>query len=370
MKARAIPTAVLVIAMAFIAAGCRDNSSKKAHEAHEQRVPLRVSDIVVEPVSAREIDRTREFAGSVMSRTVSHISARVMAQVVEVRVEEGDLVKKGALVIRLSDTELKAKLRQAEGALKRAEAGLELAELTFGRYEKLLEQKAVSRQEYDTVAAKEKMAREAVVQARSAVQEAATFLAFTEIKSPVTGMVVSRSIDPGSMANPGMPLLSIEPRGEYRVEVPVDVSISGLIELGSRIRVIVEAAGMDEEVAVSDIVPMVDTASRTFTVKAALPADGRLCSGQYAKAIVKVGQRRAILVPESAIVHRGQLDGVFVYSPEAGYLKYRIIKLGRAALPGFVEVLTGLGAGEKIVVRGADLASDGLRLDLPSREDG
>lgn len=371
MKKRTIPIAAILMAIPFlIVSGCRGDSVDSDHDAVEQRAPLKVADIVVKQVHAGEIDGTREFAGSVRSRTVSHISARIMAQVIDVLVEEGGSVKKGDLVIRLSDTELRAKVRQAKGALKRAEAGLELAELTLGRYKSLLEQKAVSQQEYDTVVSKEKMARESVAQAKSAVEEAVTFLGFTEIRSPVTGRVVSRRIDPGSMANPGMPLLSVEPEGAYRIELPVDVSISSLLDVGSRIRVIVEAAGMDEEVTISDIVPMVDPASRTFTAKALLPGNERLRSGQYAKAVVKVGRRSATLVPESAIVHRGQLDGVFVLMPEHGYLKYRIIKLGRPVIPGFVEVISGLDAGETIVVKGTHLASDGLRLDVSSGEGG
>jgi RND family efflux transporter MFP subunit len=214
------------------------------------------------------------------------------------------------------------------------------------------------------------MARETVAQAASAVEEARTFLGFTEIRSPVTGRVISRGIDPGSMANPGMPLLSVEPGGQYRIELPVDVSMSGLIKVGTRIRVIVEAVGIDEEVSVSEIVPTVDPMSRTFTVKAALASNEGLRSGLYAKGIVKVGKRMAILVPESAIVHRGQLDGVFVLMTDTGHLKFRIVKPGGRIVSGSVEVLSGLGEGEKIVVRGADLASDGVRVDIPVREDG
>jgi multidrug efflux pump subunit AcrA (membrane-fusion protein) len=141
MKVKTILIRVFPMILAIlIPLGCRGNSADTEHSAGPQHTPLKASDIVVEPVVAREIDLSREFAGSVRSRTVSHISARVMAQVIDVRVEEGGTVRKGELVIRLDDRQLKAKAGQAEGALKRAEAGLELATLTLGRYDSLLEE--------------------------------------------------------------------------------------------------------------------------------------------------------------------------------------------------------------------------------------
>jgi hypothetical protein len=110
---------------------------------------------------------------------------------------------------------------------------------------------------------------------------------------------------------------------------------------------------------VTEVVPAADPVSRTFIVRADLPAGARLGSGQYARVRVALGKRTAVIVPESALVRRGQLDGVFVES--GGRLAFRIVQAGPAVGTGRREILSGLGAGELIVVEGADRAVDGAR---------
>lgn len=360
-------------------AGCGGEAKHGQEPSGRPQAPAAAAAVRVAPVAAEELDLARELAGSVQSAAVSQVSARIMAQAVSVSVNEGDRVAKGLVLVVLDDRELQAKVRQAESAMRQAEAArsqaatqLELATATHQRYQALLEGRAVSRQEYENVAAQEALARgavaqaeSAVAQAASAVEEAKAWLGFAVITAPVSGRITAKRINPGSMAAPGAPLLVIEQEGRYRIEVPVDGSLSGTIAKGTPLSVVVESAGYAGTVPVTEVVPSADPVSRTFIVRADLPANPRLGSGQYARVTVGLGKRTAVVVPESALVARGQLDGVYVESD--GTLAFRIVQAGRPAGPGRREILSGLAAGERIVVEGAGLAVDGARVGAGAR---
>lgn len=373
MSGKGSTAAALGAVCLVVLAGCGGEGKPDRDAAGKSTARAVISGVRVAPVAAEEIGLVRELAGSVQSAAVSHVSSRIMAQVVSVPVGAGDRVAKGRVLVTLDDRELQTKVRQAESALGQAEAArsraqtqLGLAAATHARYRALLDGRAVSRQEYEHVAAQEDVARAtlaqaegAVAQAAGAVEEARTWLAFAVITSPVAGRVTARRIDPGSTAAPGQPLLTVEQEGRHRVELPVDGSLFGAIARGTPLAVAVDAAGYQGTVPVTEVVPGADPATRTFVVRADLPANLRLGSGQYARVSVELGKRTAIVVPESALVRRGQLDGVYVES--GGNLAFRIVQAGPPAGRERREVLSGLAAGERIVVDGAERAVDGAR---------
>jgi len=330
--------------------GC--GGEKKQETEKPGTTPTVITGVRLAPVAAEELDLVRDLAGSVQSAAVSQVSSRIMAQVLSVSVNEGDRVARGQVLLTLDDRELQAKVRQAESALRQAEAArnqasaqLELASATHGRYRALLEGRAISRQEYEHVAAQETVASAAVAQAEgavsqatSAVEEARTWLAFTVIAAPVSGRVTAKRIDPGSMAAPGQSLLAMEQEGRYRLDLPVDGTLSATIVKGTPLTVAVEAAGYEGTVPVTEVVSAADPVSRTFTVRADLPSNPRFGSGQYARVRVALGKRTAIAVPEGALVKRGQLDGVFVAGD--GRLAFRLVQAGMA--PDQAETLCAL----------------------------
>jgi multidrug efflux pump subunit AcrA (membrane-fusion protein) len=395
-----VPGLIGAAALVWLA-GC--GAKEAEHAAPKALGEQTVTGVQLAVVASEPVAQVRELAGSVQAAVVSQVSARIMGQALAVLASEGDVVKKDQLLARLDDRDLRAKVAQAEAGKRQAEAGLqqaaagkrqaeaglrqaeaqrELAAATHERYRALLDGHAVSRQEYEQVAAQERMAQgavaqaegavaqaggamaqaeSAVVQAASAIEEARTWLAFAEVHAPAGGRVIARRIDAGSMATPGAPLFVIEQEGRLRLELPVDSALSGTVARGTALAVSVEAAGFAGTVPVTEVVAAGDPVSRTFIVKADLPASPGLRSGQYARVSLTLGARPAVTVPETALVRRGQLDGVFVV--EAGErLAYRIVQLGRETAPGKREILSGLSAGERIVVGGVERAQDGARL--------
>ena len=244
------------------------------HEPAEDRASV-MQGPVLEHIELGQVQKvsvvsSRSMSGTVIARSSAHVSPRIMAQVERIHAREGQRVRQGELLVELDDREFRSRLEQAEGALGQAASQLDFAALTRQRYQALLEGKAVSQQEYDGVAAQENTAREAVKRAEAAVSEARTYLGFTRILSPVDGIVVKKHLEPGTMAAPGAPVLTVE-EARFQVEVPLNSSRSHATETGQRLRVEVEPAGFTGEVRVSEIVPSVDPMSRTFTVRANLP---------------------------------------------------------------------------------------------------
>lgn len=402
MKRRYIVPGMAGVVVLALLAGCGDKKSEHAATSREAEPPA-VSGVVVAAVATESVPLVRELAGSVEAAVVSQVSARIMGQALAVLAAEGDTVKKGQLLARLDDRELRAKVlqseagarqaqaglqqaqagrRQAESGLHQAEAQRELATATHERFTALLAGRAVTRQEYEQVAAQERVARgaaaqaegavaqadgavaqaeSAVAQAASAVDEARTWLAFAEVHAPAAGRVIARRIEAGSMATPGAPLFVIEQEGKLRVALPIDSALSGSVAPGTPLAIDVAAAGFTGTVPVADVVAANDPVSRTFLVKADLPAHPGLRSGQYARVTLALGTRDAVTVPETAIVRRGQLDGVFVVDG-GERLAYRIVQAGRETAPGRREILAGLSPGERIVVGGAERARDGARV--------
>ncbi len=214
------------------------------------------------------------------------------------------------------------------------------------------------------VAARRKQALARIDQAKTDIAGAQLFAGYSRITSPINGIVTSRQTDIGQIAAPGAPLLTIEDDTSYRLEASVEESQIAVARIGEPVIVNIQALGNAELTgSVAEIVPAADAASRSFTLKIALPADGDkagLRSGVFGRARFIRGQKPTMIVPQSAVSIRGQLTGVYVVDGE-GIAHLRLIKSGKTYGDG-VEVLSGLNEGEQIITSGTERISDGDRV--------
>jgi RND family efflux transporter MFP subunit len=329
-----------------------------------------------------------EATGTVRARTAAMISSRVMAYVRQVAVQVGDRVREGQELVMLDAQDLDANVRRAEAAeaevqnavpeaangVAGAKANLDLAQSTFKRMEELASKKSISNQEFDEASARLKSAQAAYDMARARRSQVDSRLAqgdqeiraarimrdYTRIAAPFSGMVTARSAEPGNLAAPGAPLLTIEREGAYRFEALVDESKVSFVKAGEKVDVALEALDRRLSVQVSDIVPAVDAASRAYTVKIDLPAFANLRSGMFGRAWFPMGTRRVVAIPPEAVVERGQLQCVFVI--DNGIARNRLITTGKRQ-PNLVEVLSGLSEGEKVVSPIPAELVDGARVE-------
>lgn len=344
-----------------------------------------------------------EMLGTVRARETVNLSSKLMGTVTELNVKVGDRVAKDQVVAvvdsrdasamvekaKAGEAEAQAALAEleradaaAEAGIKASEANLALARSTYNRFKGLSERGSVSRQEFEEVEARYKAAEAQTEQARRARESLSgrrgqilakkeqaradgegvkALLAYSRIVSPISGVVVAKQGDAGTLAVPGVPLLSVEEEGRYRLEVQADESALAKLRRGDRARVRIDALGIELGGAVDEFEPSVDPTSRTVTVKLALDGQRSLRSGLFGRAFFAGEEVKALLIPRSALVERGQLTGVYAVDRQ-GAARLSLIKTGRA-IGGKVEVLAGLNPGERLVVESVPGLTDGARVE-------
>jgi len=348
----------LIISCAVLAAGlllltgCKGKLKPGAAEL--KRPP--VTGVELTEVLPLPVDEYYEASGTVKARTASVVASRVMGTVTSLKVRQGDRVRAGQVLMTLDDRDMVQRVRAAEKAVEAADQNRSLTDVTYGRYKKLFDGKAVSRQEIDQIDTQRKVAESEYERTKAGLAEAKVYYGFTRITSPISGVVTEKKIDSGSMAVPGMPLLTIEDDSSFRLEVNVDEGLSGKLKSGTPVYVLIASLPQKIEGRISEIVPAIDPASRTFLVKAELKGPG-LRSGLYAKARIPAGKKEAILIPKGAIAEKGQLTGVYAVD-DKNIITYRLVRVGKE-YNGNVEILSGINPKDRVITSGVERAVDG-----------
>lgn len=348
--------------------------------------PVAVSTVAV---AEQQWPSIYEATGTVRARTSAVIAAKLLGYVREVKVQAGDRVKEGQPLITLDARDLDVNSRKAEAALEEvrssvpeadsavagAKANLDLAQTTFNRMEELWNKKSISNQEFDEASAKLKAAQATHEMARARrtqldahaariqqdVRATEVARSYAEITAPFAGVVTAKSVDPGALAVPGAPLLTIEREGAYRLEASVEESRLAAIRVGQPVSVRLDGVDRLLEARVSEIVPAVDAASRSYTVKIDLPIVPTLRSGAFGRASFSLGSRSPLTIPAGAVTQRGQLQSVVI--AENGVAHTRLITIGQKSKDQ-VEVLSGLTAGENVIFPVPAGLSDGAAVEV------
>jgi len=321
-----------------------------------------VRDVSVLAVKQANIPDVLEAVGTVRASETSDLASQMMGNIVEIKIQEGDRVHRGQVLAVIDDSQPRAAVDRATAAdlaaqqqLVAADSDLALAESTLKRNQYLYEQKIVSQQEFDEVKAREQsslarrdIAKAGQAQARAALNQAMASLGYARIRAPFNGVVTHKKADSGTLASPGMPIFTVEDTRRYRLEVAVNESDVRYARTGGQVSIAIEALGNAElKGRIAEIIPAADPASRAFLVKIDLPTDARLRSGLFGRAQFLRGEQQALLIPRSAVVERGQLQGVFVLDQNK-VASLRYITLGKAS-GSEIEVLSGLRGGEWFV---------------------
>ena len=291
-----------------------------------------------------------EAVGTLRAATRTEIAARVLAPIREMRVKAGDRVERGQTLVLLDRRDVQSRLEQAQTVLDAAEFELEQASSDFARDSELVRKNALSTREFEQSRTAVNVARAKVRQAEQAVNEAEVMLSYTSIEASQDGMIVDRLAEPGDIAQPGMPLLVLYDPLSLRLEVPVMENLAVKLRVGDPLTVRIDALERDVEAVVDEIVPQAEAASRSFLVKVALAPGEGLYEGMFGRLRIPSGVRRHLCLATDAIQTIGQLQFVDVVRPDAQTLERRFITTGRLGMPERVEVLSGLEAGDRVVI--------------------
>jgi RND family efflux transporter MFP subunit len=377
---------ILVPIFASIAmlSGCGGSEPQPKPASGQPAIPVQTA-----TVSIQQWPDVYEATGTVRARTVTVLSSKLMAYVRQVAVQVGDRVQEGQLLVTLDSQDLDTKVRGAEAAeaevmsaipeadngVAYAKANLDLAQSTFKRMEELASKKSISNQEFDEASARLKSAQAAYEMARAKrtqldskragvqqeIRGASIMRDYTRISAPFSGLVTAKSVEPGNLAAPGAPLLTVEREGAYRLEASVDESRLPFVKTGQTVEVALESLDRRFPAHVSEIVPAVDAASRSYIVKIDLPAMPNLRSGMFGRAFFPMGARKVVTIPPQSLVERGQLQSVFAI--EGGFAHSRLVTTGQRGQSA-VEVLSGVSEGEKVVSPVPSGLTDGARVEV------
>jgi len=307
-------------------------------------------------------------------------------------VRAGDRVRPGATLVTLDGREIDANssraaatsvsaaesVRAAEADLRAAESGVVLARATNERIQTLFAKRSSTAQEVDqSVAAL--AAADAQVQAARARLSAATAArdaaragadsarisaTYAVLAAPFDGVVTERHADPGSLATPGMPLVTLEDVSTFRLEVPIDEARARSIAIGQPVDVSIDdgpasADGGSVRGRVGEIARL-DSESHTFLVKITLPPGACTRSGLFGRARFSGPARRALVVPRSSVIARGQLSFVYLVDPD-GRARLRPVSAGPED-GDRREVLAGVHEGDVLVASPPPALTDGARV--------
>jgi RND family efflux transporter MFP subunit len=325
--------------------------------------PETVSGLRVVSARRSEIPDTAEMTGTVRAVRVTTVASQMTGTVIDVRVVEGARVEKDQVLAVIDDAEPRAVLDAATAAALAAEkeivaadAGAGLAAATLKRYQQLFENRSVSPQEfeevrarYETAQARRETAQAEGVRADAEVARMRTALGHAQVRTPFSGLVTAKMVETGALAAPGVPLFTVEDTRSYRLEITVNEADMLLARVGQTATISLDALGEAEFPGrIVEVVPAADPGSRSFVARAQLPLDRRLRSGLFGRARMVRGQRTALTIPAAAVVRRGQLEAV--YAVESGDLaSLRYVTVGGSAAGDQVEVLAGVGEGDRLI---------------------
>ncbi len=326
----------------------------------------------------RQVKEWYEAVGTVRPRTEASIEAQVMAQVMDVKVNPGDPVQKDQLLVVLDSRQFDSRLDQAREGLKSAEAAkkqagqsvaaaraaFSQAQADYRRITTYYESQAATEQQleaarsaYLQAEAGLKRAREGMAgsdaqieQAMEVVREAEIALGYTTLKAPEAGEVLKKLVEPGDLALPGKPLLILQTSGNLRLEAHVREGLIDRVRVGDKLPMEIRTQDTPIEATVEEIIPYADPQTRTFLVKAAVPARPGLYPGMFGKLLIPVREHPVVLVPERAIRSVGQLELVTVKEPDGW--RSRFIKTGKT-IDDKVVVMSGLSGDETIGLEGS-----------------
>ena len=339
---RAPPGPAVLLALALALAGCPDSGTPPAPGKGAASDSLETAVVAVAAVPRETL-----FDGVVEAVNQSTVSAQTSGRVVEMPVDVGDEVEKGALIVRFTDTEQKARGAAAESALSEAKARLAEAQLEFDRIREIYAKKLVAKAQFDRARADLDAARARAKAAQATLDEVQEGLANTVIRAPYAGIVVARHVQIGETVGVGTPLLTGVSLEHLRVHVDVPHQHIGALRKHRQARVLLPDDGSvaAEELRIS---PNADPATHTFRVLVTVPqGQYGVYPGMLLKVAFVTGAEERLLLPAAALVRHGEVDAAYVVG-EDGRIAFRYLRVGTPAADGRVPVLAGLAAGERV----------------------
>jgi multidrug efflux pump subunit AcrA (membrane-fusion protein) len=358
-------------------------------------------------IRSQSVANTLELSGSIRPVEQATLSTRVMGRITQLSLETGDRFRKGDILTRIDVMDIttqtgqaqlgvaqaqaevfrsQASLNQLESQKLEAQSALRLAQVTQSRMSRLQAEGAVSQSVLDDANTNLEQARARVAQSEAGIRQSQAAIAQTQaavsraelsvissdvsesygtIFAPFDGVVVQKMAYEGEMAAPGTPLLKVENPNKLELEISVPEENLRFVRVGQSVKVQFDAVNQSLNATIQQIVPASNAQSRSFLVKIPLNNSGKLISGMFGRIALPIGAtKETLLIPTTALIQRGQLQGVYVVENvedkaiSKTIAMMRWVKTGKTQ-DGQIEIVSGLKAGDRIVTSNIAQLSDG-----------
>ncbi len=271
--------------------------------------------------------------GTILANEDVDVRSEISGRIEAISFSEGSRVKKGQVLVKIADDELRAETA-------RAESRLAIAQSEADRQKQLFEQNLSSQREYDTAMNAFNVAKAEAALVRAQLDK-------TEIRAPFDGKVGLRFVSAGSYVSPSTPITSIQDDTPVKLDFSVPERYAGHVKAGDAIRFTVQGTSRVFEGAIYAVEPSIDTATRTMRVRATSPnADGALVPGAFADVEIVMQQRDTIAIPAFALIPELKGHRVFVYA--GGKAEARTVEIGTRTDES-IEIVRGLAAGDTLI---------------------
>ena len=343
-----IDSTLIILALSFLAS-C---SSKDLKDKASSETPILVSTSNVSGANGMGII---EASGLVEAAHSVNISTRAMGYITRFDLKVGDRVKAGQMLFTVNSNDINAKKAQTEAMIDQADAALKSAQKDLERFTVLYKQQSASAKELDQITLQYQSAKANAMAARAMKNEVAAHLAYTTVTAPFSGTITQKMAEAGSMASPGMPVLTIEQAGNLQVSASVSENQIGALNIGDAAEMNIESINKTITGKIIQINPSAQFSGGQYIVKISLPlSDNKLYAGMFVH--VQFPQAKKVassetgvnMIPVKAIVYKDQLTGVYTISAQQTAL-LRWVRLG-AKKGDQVEVLSGLSNQEQFIL--------------------
>lgn len=310
-------------------------------------------------------------SGQVEASQTANISTRVMGYITKINVKVGDQVNKGQLLATISNDDILAKRAQADAMIAEANAAAQNAQKDYDRFTALYKQQSASAKELDNITLQYSSAKARLEAAKQQRNEVNAMLSYTNLTAPFAGTVTQKMMDAGSMANPGMPLLTIEQSGSYQVSASVPESEISLIKENAPVTINIDAIHKSIKGTIAQIAQSSQSSGGQYIIKIHVADNEKqgLFAGMFANVAIPVTQvakttdaSSQVMVPVSAIEYKDQLTGIYTIGSNHTAL-LRWVRLGRTQ-GNQVEVLSGLAANEQFIVNAEGRLYNGVAVKI------
>jgi RND family efflux transporter MFP subunit len=339
----------------------------------EKKEAINSEPAILVKVSGITADNNGEFitaSGKIEAENSATISTRMMGYVTKVNVKVGQKVSAGQLLVSINNTDLQAKKAQVDATILQATASYTNAKKDYDRFVALFGQQSASQKELDDMTSRYEMAKAGLEAAKQMRNEVMAQFNYSNITAPFSGEVTNTFVKEGDMANPGVPLVSVEGNSHLQVTAMVSESNITSIKNGMDAKVLVKSTNQELTGKVVEVSGSAKNTGGQYFVKVNLNnAGSKVLSGMFVNVQFPIGnqlQTRAtksdkVLVPESALIHQGQLTGIYTITNNIAILRW--LRTGKT-FGNQVEILSGLSANEQYIVSADGKLYNGAKVSV------